>query len=313
MAWTNIKISIRIAAAFLAAMGTAAVAGDYVGPPPATGKLTLKIDPEVFIRNVKACAAGTMHLPSDPWNDVWLDMLTMARVDSAPPHATEFDFQAGTIAMSNTPAALETFRRMVEELNRPDGKRNRPPTDFDSHHAILVEPYFYKMSSSDFDHLNLGPPSARGGANESGWWMLDSKAMAALRQTLNRTGCQPFQQPRIKTYPGGMAQFFAGDVPGKGVAYDVLPMRFFKAPYDKDVPEDMVELKAQVSTTEVFTSDPAGDWPVFAGRTNCAIFTRASVVKGHGLLFRAVNPWSSEANNLVVLSEVSVNPLSLRH
>jgi RNA polymerase sigma factor (sigma-70 family) len=314
MAWTNMKTAIVIAAAVLVAAGTTTVVVNYERAQPASGKLTLKIDPEVFIRNVKARAAETMHLPSDPWDDIWLDILTMARVDSAPPHATEFNPEDGTIAMSNTPAALEIFRQVVEELNRPDGKRNRPPPNFDSHHAILVESYFYKMSSSDFEHLNLSAPSARGGANESGWWMLDSNTIADLKQSLNRAGFQPFQKPRLQTYPGGMAQFFVGDLPqGQGVEFDVLPMRLFKAPYDKDAPEDMLELKAQVNTSGKFTSSPAGDWPVFAGRTNCAIFTRALVVHGYGLLFRAVNPSNSETNNLVVLSEVSFDPSSPPH
>jgi RNA polymerase sigma factor (sigma-70 family) len=314
MAWSNMKTAIVIAAAVLVAAGTTSVVIHHERAQPADRKLTLKIDPEVFMRNVKARAAETMHLPSDSWADIWLDILTMARVDSTLPHETVFNPTEGTIAMVNTSAALEIFRQVVEELNRADGKRNRPPPSFDSRHAILIESYFYKMSSADFEHLNLGAPSARGGTNESAWWMLDSNTIAGLKQSLNGAGLQPFEKPRLQTYPGGMIEFFVGESPlGQGVGFDFLPMRLLKALDEKDVPEDVLDLKAQVSTSLKFTSNPAGDWPVFAGRTNCAIFTRASVVKGHGLLFRAVNPWSSEANNLVVLSEVSVNPLSLRH
>jgi RNA polymerase sigma factor (sigma-70 family) len=314
MAWTNMKPAIVIAAAVLVAAGTTTVVVNYERVQPASNKLTLKIDPEVFIRNVQARAAETMHLPSDPWGDIWLDILTMARVDSSPPHDTEFNPKDGTIAMNNTSAELEIFRQVVEELNRPDGKRNRPPPNFDSQHAILFESSFYKMSSSDFERLNLGAPSSRGGANESGWWMLDSITIAGLKQSLGRAGFQPFQRARIQTNPGGMADFFVGDsLGGPGVGLDVLPMRVLKAPFDKDVPEDMLELKAQVSTFGQFTSNPAGDWPVFAGRTNCAIFTSAMVVHGYGLLFRAINPSNLETNNLVVLSEVSVNPSSSPH
>lgn len=305
------KTAIVTAAAVLAAVGTTAVIVNHDRAQAASRKLTLKIDPEVFIRNVKARAAGTMHLPSDPWGDIWLDILTIARVDSTPPHATEFNPKDGTIAMSNTPAALEIFRQVVEELNRPDGKRNRQPPNFDSQHAILVESYIYKMSSVEFERLNLGAPSARGGANESGWWMLDSNTIAGFKQSLNTAGFEPFLRPRIQTYPGGMAQFFVGNSSqDQGVEFDVLPMRLFKAPFDKAVPEDMIDLKAQASTSGEFTSNPAGDWPVFAGRTNCAIFARAMIVHGYGLLFRVKNPSNSETNNFVVLSEVSVKASS---
>jgi RNA polymerase sigma factor (sigma-70 family) len=310
MAWIKMKTAVVIAAAVLAAAGTTAVVVNHEKAQAASQKLTLKIDPEVFIRNVKARAAGTMHLPSDPWGDIWLDILTIARVDSTPPHDTEFNSKDGTIAMSNTPAALEIFRQVVEELNRPDGKRNRQPPNFDSQHAILVESYFYKMSSAEFERLNLGAPSAKGGANESGWWMLDSNTIAGLKQSLDTAGLQPIQRSRIQTNLGGMAQFFVGNSSqGKGIEFDVLPMRLFKVPFDKAVSEDMVDLKAQASTSGEFTSSPAGDWPVFVGRTNCAIFARAMIVHGYGLLFRAVNPSNSETNNLVVLSEVSVKSL----
>jgi hypothetical protein len=252
-----------------------------------------------------------MHLPSDPWGDIWLDILTMARVDSTPPHATEFNLNDGTIAMSNTPAALEIFRQVVEELNRPDGKRDMLPPNFDTKHAILIVSHFYKMSSTDFERLNLGAPSAKDGTNSSGWWMLDSNAIATLKQSLQTAGIRPFQSPRIQTAFGELAEFFVGNsAQGKGVEFDFLPMRLFKAPYDKDVTEDMIDLKAQVSTSGEFTSNPAGDWPDFSGRTNCAIFTRALVVHGYGLLFREENPLNSESNNLVILSELSVKSAS---
>ena len=311
MAWTKMKMALVIAAAVLVAAGTTAVVVNYESVQPTARKLTLKINPEVFIRNVKARAAGTMHLPSDPWGDIWLDILTIARVDSAPPHATEFNPKDGTITMSNTPAALGIFRQVVEELNRPDGKRNLWPPNFDAMHSVLVASHFYKMTSSDFERLKLGAPSAKGGTNGSEWWMLDANAIATLKQSLQTAGLESFQSARIQTSFGAPAQFFVGNAAqGTGVEFDFLPLRLFKPPFDEAVPEDLIDLKAQVSTSGEYTNRLAGDWPVFAGRTNCAVFTRAMIVPGYGLLFRAVNLSNSETNNLVVLSELDVKSVA---
>jgi hypothetical protein len=314
MPWKKTKTAIVVGVAILLAAGTATVIFRKERSEPAAQKLTLKINPEIFIRNVRARAEGTLHTPTDSWKDIWLDILTTARVDCSPPHDTEFNIEKGTIAMRNAPASLEIFRQVVEELNRPDGKRNRLPPNFDSQHTVLVESHFYKMSSSDFDRLNPGPPSAKGGTNESAWWMLEPNALAELKQNLNAGGFASFQSPRIQTSFGEPAQFFVGNsMQDQGVEFDFLPMRLVQMPFDRGVLADMIELKAQVSTSGEFTSKPAGDWPVFAGRTNCAIFARAVIVPGCGLLFRAENPANSGSNNLVVLSEVSVKPVPSPH
>ena len=262
--------------------------------------LTLKIDPETFIKNVKACAEATMHLSSDPWSDIFGEILNIARIDNHPPHDVIFNAKDGTIAMINTQEALKAFQQVVEALNRPDG--NHLPAIVNTRSSVLIRSSLYKMDPIDFEQLNLGASTARTGPDESTWWMLESRDLNELKQRLNAAGFKKFQTANIQTLYGERANFFTGGL-GKGLEFDFLPTRPMNAPFD----QDMVEFKAQVSTTGEFSSDPAGDWPVFAGRTNCAVFAKAVAENGGGLVFRAENCTDGVTNDLIIVSEINAN------
>ncbi len=70
--------------------------------------------------------------------------------------------------------------------------------------------------------------------------------------------------------------------------------------------EQIIDLKVQIRTTGYFTSNPAGDWPDFANRTNCALFAEANVENGGALVFRAQNLWDSEKYELIALIEANI-------
>jgi len=47
-----------------------------------------------------------------------------------PRMASPFNTKTGEITTQNTPEALEIFRQVIEQLNRPDGKCASPEWDF---------------------------------------------------------------------------------------------------------------------------------------------------------------------------------------
>ncbi len=117
--------------------------------------LTVKVNPEVFLRNVKAQAVNYMHTTNDDWAPILLDILRCEGVDGVLPDAFEFNLKAGEMTANNSPDALEIFRQIIEQLNRPDGK-GRPFVPNSSYHrsfhptSVLIKAQFYAMSFTDF-------------------------------------------------------------------------------------------------------------------------------------------------------------------
>jgi hypothetical protein len=89
----------------------------------------------------------------------------------------------------------------------------------------------------------------------------------------------------------------------QNIEFECLPIALVDNPFGK---EQMIDLKVKASTAGSFTSNPAGDWPDFAGRTNCALFAEANVENGGAVVFRAHNPSDSENSELVVLLEATI-------
>jgi len=303
MAWTKAKMAIVVGVGVLLAAGTTTVVTHRVhtGSQPVLHTLMLKVNPDLFIENIKAEMGSTMNTPSNHWSDVLLDLLRIQGVNCNPPRGIAFNTKTGEITTQNTPEALDKFRRTVEELNQPDGRCDlisRIPLK----QEILFTALFYKMSPLDFGKLGLGQPNARATRNESGWWMLEPKRLNTINQNLQSHGFKPFQTARIDTGYGIAGDLYEG-TSAQNVGFECLPIASVDNPFGK---EQMIDLKVQARTTGYFASNPAGDWPDFANRTNCALFAEANVENGGALVFRAQNPWDSANNELIVLLEATI-------
>jgi hypothetical protein len=298
MGWTKAKTALVMGAAAMLAAGTTVAVIDATGGSEAPKSLTLKVDPDVFTKNIKARAGETMHLASDSWGEILLEVLAIEGVDCTPPHGIAFNNKTGEISMQNGPQALEAFRRVVGELNRPDGERSLPSPDAPPSPVVLITSAFYRMSSSEFEGLGLGKPAFPGAPSESPWWILKPGPAGETKRRLQTMGLQPLQSPRIQTSYGCAASLLVGDA-AQSISWQCLPM----PGASRD--EQELKLKVQAGTTGKFTGNPRGDWPEFAGRTNCAIFARVLLTpqEGFSVVFRAENPDKSAANNLVILLE----------
>ena len=303
MAWTKAKMAVVAGLCLLLAAGTTTIAihRAHTGSQPVLQTLTLKVDPDLFIKNLMAEMDSTMNARSNNWGDIMLDLLRIQGVNCTPPCGIAFNTKTGEITTQNTPEALNKFRRTVEELNQIDGRcdlLSRIPVK----QGILSTARFYKMSSSDFDQLGLGQPNAKATRNQSGWWMLNPKSLNELNQNLRSHGFESFQTARIETGYGIVGELFDG-TPAQNIGFKCLPMELVDNPIGK---ERMIDLKVQASTAGYFTSNPAGDWPDFAGRTNCAVFADAAVENGGALVFRAQNPSDSANHELMVVIEATI-------
>jgi RNA polymerase sigma factor (sigma-70 family) len=318
MAWTKAKTAIVIGAAAILAAGTTTVVVNKVraaNQPDDIQTLTLKVNPDLFIANVKAQASETMNTSAKDWSQVLLDMLRIQGVfprpspDIAPNDKTgpftmrnaigliALNNKTGEITTRNTPAALEKFRRSVEELNQPHGRcdfSSRVP----SQKEILFTALIYKMRSSDFDRLGLGEPRVQN-PEEAGWWMLAPKRRDEIKHILQSHGIEPLESPRIITGYGIAATLGSGD-PAHNIELACLPIAPVEDPGEK---KNYIDFKIMARTTGIFTSNPAGDWPNFANMTNCALLTEADIEDGGILVFRAKNPGNDD---LIIFLEANI-------
>ena len=88
--------------------------------------LTLKVNPEIFIQNVKAQATQSLLSPTNDYTVILLDLLRSEGVDCTPPNGIAFNTRTGEITAQNTPDKLEIFRQVIEQLNRADGHCELP-------------------------------------------------------------------------------------------------------------------------------------------------------------------------------------------
>ncbi len=305
MVWTKAKTAIVVGVGVLLAAGTTTAIIHRMHmerqPVPQLQTLTLKVNPDLFIKNLMAEAGDTMNTSSNHWGDILMDLLRIQGVSCNPPRGIAFNTKTGEITTQNTPDALDKFRQTVEELNQPDGRCDsfsRIPVK----QEMLFAARFYKMSSLDFDQLGLGQPSAKATRYGSGWWILEPKGLNQINQKLQSHGFKPFQTARIDTGYGIASDFYMG-TSAQNIDFECLPIALVENPFGK---EQMIDLKVKACTTGYFTSNPAGDWPEFAGRTNCALFAEVNVENGGAVVFRAHNPSDSENSELVVLLEATI-------
>ena len=133
--------------------------------------LTVKVDPDTFIRNVKAHADWTIPTGTNDYTEILLDTLRSEGVNCNPPHGIAFNTKTGEMTMQNTPEQLEVFRRVIEQLNRADGKAELPLRDSPIHRqSILIEARFFWMPPADFENLTRDLHAYNGQSGGAPWW-----------------------------------------------------------------------------------------------------------------------------------------------
>ncbi|HEY2081782.1 MAG TPA: M56 family metallopeptidase, partial [Verrucomicrobiae bacterium] len=232
-----------------------------------------KVNPDIFIRNLKARAAETLQGTNADLVDVLIRTLDGFGVDSTPPRSTTFNAEAGEVTARNSPEAVGIIDEVVKELNLPGGERIlNPPYNLKN---VLIEANFYLISPADFVKLHLDSGHGHSVSNLSPWWDLSSAQLNEIRQHIKALGVEILSSPRIQTGHGITASLFVGDNTNS-IQLECVPF----------VRDDVVNLTALARTMGKDAPDGKA-WPDFAGHTNCAIFSRMDIPDGNGVVLRA--------------------------
>ncbi|MDR3456977.1 MAG: M56 family metallopeptidase [Verrucomicrobiae bacterium] len=182
--------------------------------PAATNDLlmTLKVNPEIFIRNVKAQATKLLLAPTNDYTFILMEALRGEGVDCNPPHGLRFNGKTGEITTQNTPEKVEFFRQVIEQLNRADGKCELPlRSPVLRRKIVLAESRIYQIRSADFGKFTAGLHPYSGGYGSDTWWSVEPDKWDQLTGSLDAAGLQPVMRPRLQTASGTRAEFFMGD------------------------------------------------------------------------------------------------------
>jgi beta-lactamase regulating signal transducer with metallopeptidase domain/Flp pilus assembly secretin CpaC len=258
--------------------------------------LTVKVNPEVFLRNVKAQAVNYMHATNDDWVPILVDILRCEGVDGVLPDAFEFNLKAGKMTAKNSPDTLEIFRQIIEQLNRPDGK-GRPFVPDSSYHrsfhptSVLIKAQFYAMPFTDFrkvigyaDNVSYDPGNYLVAP-------IAAERFAEFNQKIKSLGLSPFSSPRVQTGHGILAEFYTG-VGTNGVHLDCLPYISAKG----------VDLAFRANVI----GDLSADGTTLVGTANHAVKGRVMAQNHDGIIVCANNSNGSVKNDLVVVLEVQM-------
>jgi beta-lactamase regulating signal transducer with metallopeptidase domain len=257
--------------------------------------LTLKVNPEIFIRNVEAQASNSLLSPTNDYTVVLLDLLRTEGVDCAPPNGIAFNHRTGEITTQNTTDKLEIFRQVIEQLNRTDGPCALPLSDNPLRkRVVIIDARIYQMPSANFDDFVSGLQFYHGRPGSDDWWSASPEQFARLVGKLEASGLQLIQRPRIQTPSGITAEMFIGSKTNSG--------EFDCKPY---VADGFVNLALQGTFVGV---DSAG-----AGFTNY-FSTKASAKDRGGIVVRVNNYGGDAGNNLVAAIgvEIVTNPAPFR-
>ncbi len=270
-------------------------AGAGLDSPKSTNLIpySAKVDPEVFIRNIKARASETMHTTNDFWGDILLSILDGYGIDCTPPRVIGLNNKTGEITTLNSPENLQLLDQVIKELNLPGGERIlNPPYGLKQ---VLIEAQIYQMRSSDLAQLDLASHHHNyRQPNESPWWdIVESNDVGQITTKLKEMGVQPISRPRIQTSHGIAAGLFIGDNTNN-IELECRPM----------IQDGSVDLTVLARTTGSYA--PKGGWPDFAGWTNCAIFSRIGIMDGCGAILESEHPGDASDSKLVVLLRAQI-------
>ena len=258
--------------------------------------LTVKVDPEVFIRNVKAHADWTISTGTNDYTEILLGLLHSEGVNCNPPHGIAFNTKTGEMTMQNTPEQLEVFRRVIEQLNRADGKAELPLRDSPIHRqSILIEGRFFWISSDDFDRLIQGLHAYAGWHGGAPWWSVAPETIGEFNNRIKSLGLKPFTSPRVQTLLGIEAEMFCG-TQTNGVEFDCRPMAI----------QGGIDLAFRMQITD----DPTFKNHTLVGINQYQMHGMASAEDCGGIVLRADQPNGSGADLVLVvqLQSVTNNP-----
>ncbi len=254
--------------------------------------LTVKVDPAMFIRNLKAQAKKYLLAPTNDYTDILLVALRSEGVECNPPHGLAFNTQTGEITTQNTPDELAVFRQVVEQLNRADGICELPlHNPAIRRKLVLIQAAIYELNAADFDKITPGLGFYPGRHGDDAWWSVAPDKFNQLTGSLESSGLHPVQRPRIQTSSGRPAQFFVGSetngVVLDGIEFDCLPF----------VKDGFVDLTLQ---STVVTGQPARG--AFTNQFN----TKASAEDHGGIVVRMENFDGHADSNVVVVIGVQI-------
>ena len=256
--------------------------------------LTVKVDPDVFIRNVKSRADWTVPTGTNDYTDVLLDILQGEGVDCNPPHHIAFNTKTGEMTMQNTPEQLEVFRHVIEQLNRVDGKAQLPLQDSPIHRqSILIEARFFQMPSAEFENLVRDLHAYNGYQGGAAWWSVAPDKFDEFNNRIASLNLKPFLRPRIQTAHGMAAEMFIGtqtngmESRANGVELDCRPM--------------VIPGGIDLAFRTQITGDPTGGDQTLVGTNRYQIHGTASAENYGGIVLRADNPDGSPDNLVMVL------------
>jgi len=292
-------LGVCIFSAVALPMGEAPTSADKQPVAPAAQPeqtLTVKVNPEVFIRNVKAQAGLYLHDSTNDYGEILLDILRGEGVNCLPPHGLAFNTKTGEITTQNTPEQLNIFRQVIEQLNRPDGQCNLLAIPI-HRKGVLIQGEIYKMRTADFDDLMKGLHRYDNPHfSNLPWWLVEPDQFAAFSNHIQSLGLHPLLRPRIQTSHGRTAQLYYGNETNS-IELSCLPY------VTVDQTQRFVELTVQANTTGWFTDNPVGDWPVRDGTNRYAVSGQVSAEDHGGIVLRAKNP---AGENLVVILGIQI-------
>src|SRR5579859_8105712 len=269
--------------------------GEAPGPAPASSatdttavelqSLTLKVDPDIFKKNVKAQAAKSLLSPTNDYTVILLDLLRGEGVDCGPSNGIAFNTRTGEITTQNTPARLEIFRRVIEQLNRADGICELPLGNNPLRRNVVIEARIYQMPSADFDKFVSGLPFYHGRSYGDDWWSASPEKFGELVENLESSALQLIQRPRIQSASGITAEFFVGNGTNS-VEFDCEPI----------VADGAVDLKLRGTVV----GGPAG-----AAVTNY-FHTEASAEDHGGIVVRVKNYGGDPDHSLLAAISVEI-------
>jgi beta-lactamase regulating signal transducer with metallopeptidase domain len=252
--------------------------------------LTLKVNPKVFLRNVKAQANWRLDAPTDDWTKILLYIMRSETIDCSPPHGIAFNAKTGEITTQNTPEQLEIFRQVIEQLNRPDGLYEMPsvPRRF-----VVIEARCFWMSSDDREKLVADLQSQRGKHEGTPHWIISPEQFDDVNQRIASLNLHPFLRPRIQTSHGMAAEFWVGNKTN-GVEFDCVP---FAADKGLDNGHRGIALVFRTETV----GNPTGPEQELAGTNQHKASGEVDVEDRGGFVVSAANPDGSPTNVVLVI------------
>lgn len=252
--------------------------------------LTLKVNPKVFLRNVKAQADWRLDAPTDDWTKILLDIMRSETVDCSPPHGIAFNAKADEITTQNTPEQLEIFRQVIEQLNRTDGLYEMPPIP---RRNVVIEARCFWMSSDDREKLVADLQSEPGKNEGTSHWIISPGQFNEVNQRIASLDLHPFLRPRIQTAHGITAEFFVGNKTN-GLEFDCVP---FEADKGFDNGHKGIALAFRTKTV----GNPTGPEQKLAGTNHYEVSGEVGVEDRGGFVVSAKNPDGSPTNVVMVI------------